>query len=194
MEQAPLVLPLPKRKKNSGRVGLRSGGRAPPAKELPTIKRPSSGRPSLQAREKAKQMEESASESESEDEKPLAKKSKPAPKVEKKLPVKKPLDLVNSNFFCSNFKVFYHLQITILILHQDHILINSNLINRLPRKDSSWPNRLSRKRQGCIPEARRRLLQAKSKSRKESQPQIQLLKGEINQLKFTFYNPKISTD
>jgi hypothetical protein len=87
------VLPLPKRKKNSGRVGLRSGGRAPPAKELPKIKRPSSGRPSL-AKEKPKPVEESASESESEDDKPLAKKAKPAPKVEKKLPVKKPVDQV----------------------------------------------------------------------------------------------------
>jgi hypothetical protein len=102
VEQAPLVLPLPKRKKNSGRVGLRSGGRAPPAKELPKIKRPSSGRPSL-AREKPKSVEESASESEeSEDEKPLAKKAKPAPKVEKKLPVKKPVDQVVAFFILAS--------------------------------------------------------------------------------------------
>jgi hypothetical protein len=104
VEQSPLVLPLPKRKKNSGRVGLRSGGKAPPAKELPKIKRPSSGRPSL-AREKPKQVEESASESESEDDKPLAKKAKPAPKVEKKLPVKKPVDQVDFSFVVSSINL-----------------------------------------------------------------------------------------
>ena len=116
MEQAPLVLPLPKRKKNSGRVGLRSGGRAPPAKELPKIKRPSSGRPSL----KPKPVEESASESESEDEKPLAKKAKPAPKVEKKLPVKKPVDQVVAHFILSSD--FSHKK---LILKQKLKLLNS---------------------------------------------------------------------
>lgn len=105
VQSSPLVMPLPKRKKNSGRVGLRSGGRAPPAKELPKIKRPNSGRPSL-SKDKAKQVE-SESESESDDdEKPLAKKLKHAPKVEKKIPLKKPVDQVNCLFTLCEFIQF----------------------------------------------------------------------------------------
>jgi len=94
VEAAPLVLPLPKRKKNAGRVGLRSGGRAPPAKELPKIKR---GAPrAVQGREKTREEESESESEESEDEKPVAKKLKPIAKVEKKLPAKKVIDQVKS--------------------------------------------------------------------------------------------------
>ncbi|XP_059478000.1 protein Jumonji isoform X2 [Neocloeon triangulifer] len=87
-ELASLVLPVTKRKKSTGRVGLRSGGRVAP-KALPMTKRTKSKATPSKVNSRENESESEESDSEEEEEKPEVNKPKAAPKVAKKMPIKK---------------------------------------------------------------------------------------------------------